>query len=102
MDLFRKKKHHTLQTYKIYNVNVMRQSGCLVFYPIMIDDYASTGGPGVRLHDVADLKLLMLFGLGLPAFCTSLQISVMLFGARGSSSSGSLLYLLVLLYDSSW
>ena len=30
------KNHKTLQT----NVNVMRQSACLVFKPIMVDNYA--------------------------------------------------------------
>ena len=34
--LFRKKNHYTIQTYRIY---VMRQSACLAFNPIMVDNY---------------------------------------------------------------
>ena len=35
------KNHYTLQTYIGYNLNVMRQSACLVFNPIMVDNYAA-------------------------------------------------------------
>ena len=41
-----------------YNLNVMRQSACLVINPIKVDGYALllyTGGSGVRLHDGPDL-----------------------------------------------
>ena len=34
------KNHYTLQMYG-YNLNVMRQSACLVFNPIMVDNYAA-------------------------------------------------------------
>ena len=40
-----------------YNLNVMRQSACLVINPIKVDGYA-----GVRLHDGPDLKLFILVG----------------------------------------
>ena len=44
-----------------YNLNVMRQSACLVIYPITVDDYLiAAGGSGVRLHDSPDLKLFIL------------------------------------------
>ena len=36
-----RKNHCTLQTYRLYNLNVMRQSACLVFNPIMVDNYAA-------------------------------------------------------------
>ena len=48
-----------------YNLNVMRQSACLVINPITVDDYATllhAGGSGVRLHDGPDLKLFVLVG----------------------------------------
>ena len=36
------KNRYTLQTYTVgYNLNVMRQSACLVFNPIMVDNYAA-------------------------------------------------------------
>ena len=45
-----------------YNLNVMRQSECLVINPITIDGYAAlhAGGSGVRLHNGPDLKLFIL------------------------------------------
>ena len=48
-----------------YNLNVMRQSACLVFNPITVDNYAAffnlhAGGSGVRLYDGPDLKLFIL------------------------------------------
>ena len=48
-----------------YNLNVMRQSACLVFNPIMVDCcllYAD--GSGIRLYDCPDIKLFILFGWG--------------------------------------
>ena len=58
-----------------YNVNVMRQSACLVINPITVDGYAAlinctlcctlwlrAGGSCVRLHDGPDLKLFILVG----------------------------------------
>ena len=44
-----------------YNLNVMRQSACLVSYPIIVDIFAAlfllhAGGLGVRLYDGPDLK----------------------------------------------
>ena len=45
-----------------YNLNVMRQSACLVFNPITVDNYAAffncKGGSGVRLLDGPDIKLV--------------------------------------------
>ena len=38
-----------------YNLNVMRQSACLVFNPIMVDK-------GVRLYDCPNIKLFILVG----------------------------------------
>ena len=38
-----------------YNSNAMRQSACLVFNRIMVDNYAVTGGSGVRLYDGPDI-----------------------------------------------
>ena len=50
-----------------YNLNVMRQSACLVINPITVDGYAAlftlhAGGSGVRLHDGPDLKIFILVG----------------------------------------
>ena len=49
-----------------YTLNVMRQSVCLVIYPITVDGYAALfnarRGSGVRLHDGPDLKLFILVG----------------------------------------
>ena len=51
-----------------YNLNVMRQFACLVFNPIIVDNYASlflklqVGGSGVRLYNGPDLKLFILVG----------------------------------------
>ena len=36
--LLSSEKNNTLQT---YNLNVMRQSACLVFNPILVDNYAA-------------------------------------------------------------
>ena len=53
--IFSSKTHYTLQT---YNLNVMRQSACLIVNPIMVDNYAAffncTPGSGVRLYDGHD------------------------------------------------
>ena len=49
-----------------YNLNVMRQSACLVINPITVDGYAALFNctpSGVRLHDGPDLKLFILVGL---------------------------------------
>ena len=47
-----------------YNLNVMRQSACLVINPIKVDDYAALLNctPDVRLHDGQDLNLFILVG----------------------------------------
>ena len=87
-----------------YNLNVMRQSACLVFNPIMVDNYAHAGGSGVRLYDGLDLKLFILVGWGRSflsvAWPTGVQLVFFfcsgvsrLFGDQGSPSSGSLLNL---------
>ena len=80
-----------------YNLNVMRQSACLVFNPTTVDNYAAffnctTDGP--------DLKLFILVGWGRSflsvAWPTGVQLMFFfssgvskLFGAQGSPSSGS-------------
>ena len=87
-----------------YNLNVMRQSACLVFNPIMVDNYAAFFNctPVGRASD--DLKLFILVGWGLSflsvAWPTGVQLVFFfcsgvsrLFGAQGSPSSGSLLNL---------
>ena len=89
-----------------YNLNVMRQSACLVFNPITVDNYAAlhAGGSGVRLYDGPDLKLFILVGWGRSFLSVAWPIGVQLmfffssgfsklFGAQGSPSSGSLLNL---------
>ena len=47
-----------------YNINIMRQSACLVFNPITVNNFASLGRSGVRLDDGPDIKLFILVGLG--------------------------------------
>ena len=49
-----------------YNINIMRQSACLVFNPITVNNFASLFNctPGVRLNDGTDIKLFILVGLG--------------------------------------
>ena len=42
-----------------YNINIMRQSACLVFNPITVNNFAS-----LRLDDGRDIKLFILVGLG--------------------------------------
>ena len=93
-----------------YNLNVMRQSACLVFNPILVDNYAASfdctdvGGSGIRLYDGRDLKLFILVGWGRRflsvAWPTEVQLVFFfcsgvskLFGAQGSPLSDSLLNL---------
>ena len=48
-----------------YDLNVMRQTACLVVNPITVDNFAAlfnAGGSGVRLYDGPDLKLFILVG----------------------------------------
>ena len=52
-----------------YNLNVMRQSACLLIKSVKVDVYAALFNCtpvdwGVRLHDGPDLKLFMLVGWG--------------------------------------
>ena len=51
-----------------YNINITRQSACLVFNPIAVNNFASlfncTPWAGVRLNDGPDIKLFILVGLG--------------------------------------
>ena len=51
-----------------YNLNVMRQSACLVFNPIMVDNYAAffhcTSVGRASDYDGLDFKLFILFGWG--------------------------------------
>ena len=45
-----------------YNLNIMRQSACLVINPVTVDGYTlklHAGGSGVRLNDGPDLKLFI-------------------------------------------
>ena len=94
-----------------YNLNVMRQSACLVFNPIMVDNYAAFfnctpvgRASDVRLYDGPDLKLFILVGWGRSSLSVAWPTGVQLvfffcsgvsrlFGAQGSPSSGSLLNL---------
>ena len=91
-----------------YNLNVMRQSACLVFNPITVDNYAAFFNctPVGRASDCdgPDLKLFILVGWGRSflsvAWPTGVQLMFFfsfgvskLFGAQGSPSSGSLLNL---------
>ena len=86
----------------------MRQSACLVFNPITVDNHAAfllhADGSGVRLYDGTDIKLFILVGWGLSflsvAWPTGVQLVFFfcsgvskLLGAQGSPSSGSLLNL---------
>ena len=102
-DQFRK----IIVRYKLigYNINIMRQSACLVFNPITVNNFASLfnctpGGSGVRLSDGPDIKLFILVGLGrsffvcclahrvqlLVFFCSS--VPVVLFDTQGSPGIG--------------
>ena len=92
-----------------YNWNVMRQSACLVFNPIMVDNYAAFFNctPVGRASDsmmAPTLKLFILVGWGRSflsvAWPTGVQLVFFfcsgvsrLFGAQGSPSSGSSLNL---------
>ena len=91
-----------------YNLNVMRLSVCLVFNPIMVDNYAAFFNctPLGRASDsmMAPTKLFILVGWGRSflsvAWPTGVQLMFFfcsgvskLFGAKGSPSSGSLLNL---------
>ena len=45
-----------------YNLDIMRQTACLVFNPIMVEGYAAlfqlqSGGSGLGLNDGFDVKL---------------------------------------------
>ena len=92
-----------------YNLNVIRQSACLVFNPIMVDNYAVFFNctPAGRVSDslMAPTKLFISVGWGRSflsfAWPTGIQLVFFfcsgvskLFGAKGSPSSGSLLNLL--------
>ena len=63
---------NSLETIYFTNVlatTVMRQSACLVFTPITVNNYVSLfnsmpTGSGVRLYDGPDLKLFVLLGWG--------------------------------------
>ena len=45
-----------------YNLNVMRQSACLVINPITVDNVAALFNRTVILYDGHDLKLFILVG----------------------------------------
>ena len=45
-----------------YNINIMRQSACLVFNPITVNNFASLFN--CRFNDGPDIKLFILVGLG--------------------------------------
>ena len=64
-----------------YNINIIRQSACLVFHPITVNNCASLFNcTGVRLNDGPDIKLFILVGWGRSFFClllgTGLQLLV--------------------------
>ena len=40
-----------------YYLDIMRQTACLVFNPIMVEGYAARGGSGLRLTDGFNVKL---------------------------------------------
>ena len=108
--LFSSEKNITRYRRIGYNLNVMRQSACLVFNPIMVDIAAffnctPVGRAGVRLYDGPDIKLFILVCWGrsflFVAWPTGVQLGFFfccgvskLFGAQGSPWSGSLLNLL--------
>ena len=92
-----------------YNLNVMRQSACLVLNPVMVDNYAAffncmADGSGIRHYDGPDITLFILAGWGRSFLSVTWPIGVQLeiffcsgfqlFGTQGSPSSGSLLNLL--------
>ena len=91
-----------------YYLNVMRQSACLVFNPITVDNYDAffncTPVGRASDSDGPDLKVFILVGWGRSflsdAWPTGAQLMfffssgvIKLFGAQGSPSSGSLLNL---------
>ena len=60
-----------------YNINIMRQSACLVFNPITVNNFASLFnctpvGRASRLNDGPDIKLFILVGLGRSFFACCL------------------------------
>ena len=88
-----------------YKLNVMRQSACLVFNPIMVDNYAAFFNctPVGRVSDYygPDLKLFILvwwdrgfLSVARPTGVKLVSGVSKLFGVQGSPSSGSLLNLL--------
>ena len=57
-----------------YNINIMRQSACLVFNPITLNNFASLFnctpvGRGVRLSDAPTYKAIYFSWLGQELFC---------------------------------
>ena len=86
-----------------YNLNVMRQSACLVFKPIMVDNYTVFFNCTPVGRAGADFNLnLSWLGPDLLVCCLahrgSTCFSVSYFGAQGSPSSGSFLNLWVLIF----
>ena len=72
-----------------YNINIMRQSACLVFNPITVNNFGFlfnlySGGSGVRHNDGPDIKLFILVGWGRSFF-------VCCFAHRGSTAGFLLL-----------
>ena len=106
--LFSSEKSLHVTDVKVTNFNVMRQSACLVFNQIMVDNYAAFFNctpVGRASHSMmAPTKLFILVGwdrsflsVAWPTgdqlvffFCSGVS---KLFGAQGSPSSGSLLNL---------
>ena len=82
-----------------YNINIMRQSACLVFNPITVNNFASLfnctpGGSDVRLNDGPDIKLFILVGLGWTFFVCCLAhrgstVGFLLFQWCSSTPQGS-------------
>ena len=67
-----------------YKLNVMRQSACLCFNPIMVDNYAAffnctPVGSGVRLYDAPDIKLFILVVWGWSFFSVAWPTFIMIY-----------------------
>ena len=74
----------------LYNVNVMQQSACLVFNPIMVDNYAAffncmSMGQALRLYDGPNLKLFIVVGWGWSILSVTWPIGIQLVFGVGIS-----------------
>ena len=75
-----------------YNLNVMRQSACLLFSPIMVDNYAAFFNC-ISLYDGLDIKLFILVVLNLRFFSvawpTGIQLLFFIYSGFQSYSASS-------------